>query len=488
MKLPKYMNYKNFTIFVIIIGIIFRIFLSFNHTISGDACWHFSAAKFISEENNFPLYEEIGRDEPFWPPPLFHIVASFFYGLMGFSGMKLVPVIFGSLALIFSYLVFKMVLSDRASFFAVIFMAFLPLSIDYSVLGYADSVLPFFTVLSIYFGLRNQFLLSGIVAGLAILSKYTGIFIIPVLIYLVYKNSDKKDLIKNLSYVVILPGIVSLPWFIRNWILLGNPVWPFLDFIFDGFSGSPRGTYSGLSLVNLSSIATYVMIYLGFFGVPDGAYWLLFFYNIPYIWLLISVFIAGTIIFIIPLFFGFENKKSHRPFHILLLSFLVVFLFFELNVRPAVTRILLPSLIGLAFIYGVGFESILLKKPKVGKFLMGLIILVVVGFVFSEVVKFSLASKSWDSYNEDFEWVKANTNHEDVFLLGSQCLPLRIDRKAVFPSTSISSDKYGYIWINQNFKLEPQSILNEEHFIIVEDMDLDLVYENPKTGTRILKK
>ena len=114
--------------------------------------------------------------------------------------------------------------------------------------------------------------------------------------------------------------------------------------------------------------------------------------------------------------------------------------------------------------------------------------LVVVGFVFSETVKFGLASKSWNSYNEDFSWVKTNTNKENVFLLGSQCLPLRMDRKAVFPSTDITKNTYDYVWINQNFKLEPQSMLNEQHRKIVEEMNLELVYENKKTGTRILKR
>ncbi len=367
-------------------------------------------------------------------------------------------------------------------------MSFIPISIDYSILGYTDSILPFFMILSIYLALNNRFILSGVAVGLAILTKYNGVFVIPVLIYIAYRYSKKNLIWRNILFVVMIAGIISLPWFIRNWALLGNPVWPFLDFIFNGYSGSPRGTYSGLSLALFSSIYTYIQVYLGFFGVPDGAYWLLFFFDIPYIWPLITIFVIGTIIFMIPLFFGFKKDKDHRIFHIMLLSFLALFFLFEINVRPAASRIVLPAIFAAAFIYGVGMERILKKYPKFGKVLTMLILAVIAGFTFSEVVKFNLATGSWNFYKDDFNWVKSNTNEDEVFLLGSQCLPLRLDRKAVFPSLSIDTDEYDYVWVNQEFKLEPQSILSDENLKKLENKEMQLVYENKMTNTKIYKK
>tara|TARA_Y100000310_G_C20703195_1_gene832034 strand:- start:9848 stop:11317 length:1470 start_codon:yes stop_codon:yes gene_type:complete len=488
MELKNLNKYTKLGILVIAIAIILRIFLMSTSTISGDACWHFSASKFIADEGKFPLFEQIGRDEPFWPPPLFHIISSFSYSILGETGLKLVPLIFGSLALIFSYLIFRKFLSERASFYAILFMSFIPISIDYSILGYTDSILPFFMILSIYLALNNRFILSGVAVGLAILTKYNGVFVIPVLIYIAYRYSKKNLIWRNILFVVMIAGIISLPWFIRNWALLGNPVWPFLDFIFNGYSGSPRGTYSGLSLALFSSIYTYIQVYLGFFGVPDGAYWLLFFFDIPYIWPLITIFVIGTIIFMIPLFFGFKKDKDHRIFHIMLLSFLALFFLFEINVRPAASRIVLPAIFAAAFIYGVGMERILKKYPKFGKVLTMLILAVIAGFTFSEVVKFNLATGSWNFYKDDFNWVKSNTNEDEVFLLGSQCLPLRLDRKAVFPSLSIDTDEYDYVWVNQEFKLEPQSILSDENLKKLENKEMQLVYENKMTNTKIYKK
>ena len=106
-------NYKKLTIAVIAIAIIIRIILSSLHTISGDACWHYTASKFIANEKRFPLHEQIGRDEPFWPPPLFHIISAVFYKVTGNFGLKLVPLIFGILTLIFSYKIFKMLFDER---------------------------------------------------------------------------------------------------------------------------------------------------------------------------------------------------------------------------------------------------------------------------------------------------------------------------------------------------------------------------------------
>ena len=136
-------------------------------------------------------------------------------------------------------------------------------------------------------------------------------------------------------------------------------------------------------------------------------------------------------------------------------------------------------------VYGFGMERILKKYPKFGKVLTILIIGVISGFAFSEIVKFKLATDSWNFYKDDFNWVKSNTNKDEVFLLGSQCLPLRLDRKAVFPSLSIDTDDYDYVWVNQEFKLEPQSILSDENLKKLENKEMQLVYENKMTKTKI---
>ena len=201
------------------------------------------------------------------------------------------------------------------------------------------------------------------------------------------------------------------------------------------------------------------------------------------------MFVAGNMIFIFPLFCGFKESKdySRKIFNILLISFLILFFLFELNVRPAVSRILLPALFAAAFFYGRGMERILKKYPRFGNALAVIIILAVIGFAFAETVKFKIAADSWKLYKDDFEWVKSNTETDSIFLIGSQCLPMKIDRKAVFPSTDLDKDTYDYAWVNQKFKLEPQSILSNENMEKLKNRNMILVYSNQKTGTEIYK-
>lgn len=480
-------NYKRLAIAILAIAIIFRLSLTLTHTVSGDACWHLSASKFMADNLKIPFGESLGRSkfEPFWPSPLFHLIAAFFYALFGEFGLKLAPFIFGSLSLIVAHLIFRRFLSEKQTFYAVLFMSFLPIGIDYSVLGYPESAVAFFIILGIYLAVNTRFFLSGIAIGFAILAKFTGLFVIPTLLFLAYKYSkNTKEMAKNFVFVAILPLIISLPWLIRNWILFHNPIWPFLNFIFKGFQ---QESYSSFGLVNLARPRTYIITYLGFFGVPDGHYRAFFFFNVSYIWILIAIFAIATFIFILPIFFGFKKDKKYTFIYVFLASFAALLLLFELNVRPAVSRIVLPGIFGLAFVYGIGMDKILGRYKKAGKVLLILSIAIIFGFAVTEAIKFKLGSDIWKFYKEDFEWVKANTPKDSTLLNGGQCVRFRTDRKVLFPKEDINSNNYDYVWVNQNFKLEPQSIMKKEQLKILENKSLELKYLNNRTGTSIYK-
>jgi 4-amino-4-deoxy-L-arabinose transferase-like glycosyltransferase len=481
-KVKNLNKYTKLTIIAIILAIIVRFYLISIYSVSGDACWHFSVSKFMGDNTQIPLSEPLGRDEPFWAPPLFHIVASVFYKLFGSIGLKLIAPLFGSLALIMSYLILKRFINEKALFYAILFIAFIPISIDHSVLGYVESMLTFFVLLSIYFALDNKFIAASIATGLAILTKYNGIFVVPVLLYIAYKYGNRKRFIKNFLIITIIPGIVGIPWFIRNWILLGNPVWPFLNFIFKGFE---KQSYSAFDLSGLFSISTYIKTYLGFFGVPNGDYQTFSLINLPYMEILLAIFLIGTIIFVIPFLFGFKKNKGSDIFYILFGSFAVLFLLFVTNVG-SVPRILLLALISLGFFYGVGTSNIIEKHKKLEKVVLVTAILIAFGFVMVESAKFTIASNSWNFYQEDFNWVKATTQKNDIFLVGGQCIPYHIDRTSLFPS-EISTGNYDYIWINQNFWLDKRSILTEEYLPEIESKNKELMYENKDTNTKIYR-
>ena len=113
-KFKKADKYTKYSIYIIILFSFIVLSLASVYHISGDGCWHIQSSKFISENHKFPLFGPLGRDEPFWSPPLYHIIVAVVYSVFNYIShsaanfaIKFVSPIFGILTLIFSFLVIK---------------------------------------------------------------------------------------------------------------------------------------------------------------------------------------------------------------------------------------------------------------------------------------------------------------------------------------------------------------------------------------------
>ncbi|MBI2653388.1 glycosyltransferase family 39 protein [Candidatus Woesearchaeota archaeon] len=476
---------------VIAIAIMLRIALASIHAVSGDACWQLSNAGFIAESKKLPLFEQFGRDEPFWAPPLFHLISAFFYSLFSsFSSgiaefaIKMVSPILGSLALIIFYKISRMLFDEKISFYSLLFMAFIPLHIDYSVFSYADSTVTFLAVLSVYFALKNKIILSSIASGLAILTKYNGIFILPVLLYIVYTSNKGKEPAKKLIIFSIISLSIGSVWFIRNWIYLGNPVWPFMNSVFKGveygtFAESEVGKINIANIFSLSGIAVF---YLGIFGVPDGNIATLSFVKVPYFQLFFAIWLLSTFVFLIPFIFGVFSKMKHKKMlSIWILSYIVLTLLYILNASWSVSRFMLPAFPAIALIWAQGLNKIKFK----GQFLVALIILIAVGFIFTSILKISIAAREWNFYMEDFEWAKDNTKKESIFISGSQCVSYHIGRQTISQKI-INLEKADYAFVNQNFRLDNRAKIESDLLLEIKKRG-NIIYSNEKTKTEIYK-
>jgi len=482
-KLDKY--YRLAVIIIILFSIMVFTLTSIYH-VSGDACWQVSASRFIAEEQKIPLNEGLGRSEPFWPPPLFHLTSAIVYTIAGGVGnvvIKFVSPVFSILTLIFTFLMVKRIFNTKIGLYTLLFLAFVPLFIDYSVFSYVESMLTFLVVLSVYLAIKNKIILASIAAGLGVLTKYNALFILPLLIYIVYKNNKNKScLLKRLSIVVLLPLVIASPWLIRNWLVLGNPIWPFLNFIFNGLSTS---TYTGLDLSRIVDINLLISTYLGLFGVPNGVLYNLFFFDIPFLVPLLVIWFVGTLIFIMPLVYVFHFKKIRNSalISIWIGLYAVLYLLYILNVSFSVTRIIIPAIPALAIIWAHGFDKILNSRYK--KVAVLIFVLVIAGFVFSEFVKITLAANEWSFYDGDFEWVKNNIDKTAVFMAGGQCISYNIDRQTVEPNTN-NLKKSDYIFINQNFRLDKRTQVDNTLLSEIRKKS-DIVYINEITQTEIYR-
>lgn len=492
MNLAKRFNgaekYTKCSILIIVLFSLVVLSLASIYHVSGDGCWHIPAGKFIANNQKIPLLEPLGRDEPFWSPPLYHMIVAFVYYLFSYMGndaanfaVKFVSPLFGIMSLIFSFLAIKKLFNSKIGFYSTVFLAFVPIFIDYSVLSYVESTLTFFVVLSVYFMLNGRFILAGISAGLSILAKYNGVFILPVLLYILYKRFGKDVFRKKAWMVIIVPLLVAMPWFIRNWILLGNPVWPFLNFIFNGFEAK---SYSALEFGRLFHYNILAYTYFGIFGVPDGNYALLALLQAPYSNILLAAWLIGTLIFIAPLIVGIFSKRN-GILGIWILSYLALFFLYVMNVGWAVSRMMLPAFPAVAAFWAFGAER-LFKLKKFKKMLLVLLAVVIVGFVSASYIKFGIAASQWNFYKEDFGWVKSNTKPNDIFIAHGQCVPYNIERTSLYANEE-NLDKADYLWVNRNFALDRVSILDDKALNLVQGRKYELAYSNKKTGTWIYK-
>lgn len=482
-------KYTKYSVYAIVIFSIIALSLASIYHVSGDGCWHIPAGKFIANIHKFPLFEPLGRDEPFWSPPLYHMTVAFVYYIFNAFNhnaanfaVKFVSPIFGILSLVFSFLVIKRLISSKIAFYSTVFLAFVPIFMDYSIFSYAESMLVFFVILSVYFLIDGRYVLAGIAAGLSILTKYNGVFILPVLICILQKYSkNKKTFYKNVFIIVILALLIASPWFIRNWVLLGNPIWPFLNSIFNGHQSQ---SYNKLDLRNLINPNAIAFTYLGIYGVPDGNYAAFKFLNVPHAKLLLAVWLAGTIIFVIPLIAGFFNAqgKSNHIFILWILSYLLLFLVYVVNVGFSVSRMMLPAFPALAVFWAYGYNK--LAGINFKKIVAVLIILIIAGFAAAELSKILIAADAWGFYKEDFEWVKANTNINAVFIANGQCVPYNIERTSLYANDE-NLKKADYMWVNRDFRLDKRSALDAGSIKLLQSGKYKIAYSNDATGTKI---
>ena len=112
-KFRKQDKYAKYSIFIIMLFSIIILSLTSIYHVSGDACWQLSIARYIGSNFKIPLFEQFGREEPFWAPPLYHFVIAiifYFFNIFNYNlaniAIKFISPIFGVLTLIFSFLTF----------------------------------------------------------------------------------------------------------------------------------------------------------------------------------------------------------------------------------------------------------------------------------------------------------------------------------------------------------------------------------------------
>ncbi len=424
-------------IFLIVLAAVLRMVIAAYTIEGGDPCYHASVARFIGRNFTIPAFEYLGR-EVFAHEPLFHIIAGFFYtvfGLFGHGnlGIHLASALLGSGVVMLTYLICRKFFDKYVTLFAVIFVAFLPLEIYQSTTAHIDIAAAFFSLLSLYLLVENRLYFASVSFGLAMLSRITSIFSIPLLAYVLFKNYRKNFIGKSLVFFLIA-FLVASPWYIRNEKLLGNPIWPFLNDHFDGKYKTSHDFKPDKMGQILDFKDAYLEVELALFGVPDGKYQNLFLFDDKILEAAILVWFVFTLMVFLPFVLIFRKKyfkdKNINMMWLGFLPYLFFLYFYQYDYANTSTRYLLAGIPFMAILWAIGVNEVFRLNRKI---VIVFLLIFVVFFSLSEAIKTAVISHQWNSLKKDFEWIELNTKKDALFIIPGQCLGYRIDRN-VFPA------------------------------------------------------
>ncbi len=162
-----------------------------------------------------------------WAIRLIHFIS----GLSLFSSAKLVSIISGTIFIILVYAVFSTTDTHRMAWKVSLLTAISPVILQHSVMVMSDMLAAALMWGVIWLLIKNdppqfkQFLLAGILAGFAYITRYMFIFMIVVpVIYIFIKGWNKKILL-DISAFYLGFLFVASPWLVFLWHTKGNPFW-----------------------------------------------------------------------------------------------------------------------------------------------------------------------------------------------------------------------------------------------------------------------
>ena len=199
-------------------------------------------------------------------PPLFSALGAYYYIQIGEIEdfyLRAISPFSGLFAVLATYKIGEILLGKKYGIISSLLLSMTPIFFRYSMYATCYSTLVFFSTASVLFLLlgitkvksEKYWVISGIFYGFALLTSYLALYLAPFflisLIYLFTKDGKRcmklhvKRALLLFSSALIIGGV----WYLRNWILLGNPVYPNAYKIFGGINIDPliiETTFKGI--------------------------------------------------------------------------------------------------------------------------------------------------------------------------------------------------------------------------------------------------
>jgi len=209
---------------------------------------------------------------PYFPFSYYPMNIDLIYMLSLKLGSDILPKIFHlffgvlTAGAIFCYL--RQRISPGYALFGFLFFLTIPVVVRLSVTAYVDLGLGFFSILSLLLVLRWSehrsrvfyLICAGIAAGVAAGIKYNGLItfflVFLLVIYFCVRDREQNEGYKkaffNISLFLGISVILLSPWYVRNYIWTGNPIYPLYNSF---FNPETAGGSSGIGIFHYRSVA-----------------------------------------------------------------------------------------------------------------------------------------------------------------------------------------------------------------------------------------
>lgn len=358
---------------------------------------------FIPQSEGFYGWPNMG----FRAPLLSYLLMPLYLFHLDFLVIFFIAII-GALSVCLVYLLGKKLFNEKVALYSAILFSLIPLHVVYSAKILTGVLFTFFVLLTFFSfwkgyeeNNKKHKVLFGVFLALALLSRYTALWIMPIfLLYFLARDKSLKFLKdKYLWYSILAFFGTLIPWFIYGIFEYGNPIGAFIH-------GAKASAYWG--------------------GLQS---WHFFF---EYWWQMFSII---GIIFVIALIYILYKKDFLKNEVYLLLIWFAFFLGMAIYMPHKEDRFILAIVPTIALISGYFIDKI--KKYK-NLILIGLIL----------ITLFSLSSQFYTNYNNSY------TDTNKCFLESTDFLKNNAEKNSVI-ITDESSVIYYYTKLETHFYPNP---------------------------------
>jgi len=213
--------------------------------------YHAPMAKIMYDNYGLPLIVGggVGIGSSANYPLLFSAIGTYYYLIAGSANdlfLRIVTPLMGLLSVIATYLIAKMIGGRRLGLLATFVFTVVPAYLSYSSFTTQETTVTCFLAYGVLLLLKAihergsesaYWSLSGTFFGFSLLTTYQALFFIPALLTVILYHIWKKRVFNDASWktpVILIGSMIAVGCvpYVRNLLVLGNPVYPFFSSLF----------------------------------------------------------------------------------------------------------------------------------------------------------------------------------------------------------------------------------------------------------------